>query len=154
MKPLRNPATVAALSTLAILLLYYSLVAGQVASLLRGEGFSQTLGYLLLFLPLPGIVFTARGWRLGNTSMKMAAVLESEGRMPIHDGEMGPNGRLTDEAADSVFQLAQRGVEERPDDWRAWFYVAYAYAAVGDRRMTRKALSHAARLFRKEGVSA
>ena len=149
MKAFRNPAALLALSTLAILLLYFSLVAGQVASLYRGDGASQALGILLVLLPLGGVAFAFRGWRLGNTTQQMAAALDREGLLPIHDGEKGPDGRLTDEAAAGVFEVVQRGVEERPDDWRAWFHVAYAYAAVGDRKMARKALGHAAGLFRR-----
>lgn len=152
MKAFRSPAALLALSTLAILLLYFSLIAGQVATLFRGDGVSQALGVLLVVFPLVGVVFAFRGWRLGNTTQQMAATLEREGRLPIHDGETGPDGRLTDEAVAAVFEVVQRGVEERPDDWRAWFHVAYAYAAIWDRKMARKALGHAAGLFRREPV--
>jgi hypothetical protein len=150
MRLLRNPTALMALTTLALLLLYFSLVAGQVATLVNGDGASQALGILLLVLPVAGIAFAIRGWRLGNTTQQMVAALEGEGRLPIHDGETGPDGRLTDEAAAAVFEVVKRGVEERPKDWRAWFHVAYAYAAVGDRKMARKALGHAAGLFRRE----
>lgn len=152
MKPLKNPAVVTALSTLAILLLYFALIANQVTVLLAGDGASRAIGVLLLVLPMLGMGFVVRGWRLGNATQRMAAALRGEGRLPVHDGDTGPDGRLTEDAADAVFEVARRGVEDRPDDWRAWFHVAYAYAAVRDGRMARKALTHAARLFRREGV--
>lgn len=152
MKQIKNPVVFTALVTLAILLLYFAMVANQVVTLLAGDGVSQVLGVVLIVLPLIGVAFVVRGWRLGNATQRMAAVLTSEGRLPVHDGETLPNGHLTDSAADAVFEVARRAIEDRPDDWRAWFHVAYAYAAVGDRRMARKALGHAAGLFRRERV--
>ncbi|MBN2176158.1 MAG: hypothetical protein JW722_00700 [Demequinaceae bacterium] len=150
MKTLRNPAFLTVTTTLVVLLLYYSLVADQTYSLLRGDGASRLLGVGAVVLPLPGVLWVIRNWRLGSAVQCMTRVLDREGRLPIHDGETFPDGRLTHDAAEAVFEVAKRSVEDRPDDWRAWFHVAYAYAATADRSMARKALRHAARLFRTE----
>ncbi len=104
----------------------------------------------MFILPALGVWWLVHEWKLGATVQRMADVLDREGRLPIHDGETLPSGKLTDDAAAAVFEVAQRGVEEAPDDWAAWFHVAYAYEANRDRPMARKALRHAADLFRAE----
>lgn len=149
MRLLRTPACLGAASIFAVLLLYFTLVAGQAASLLQADdGLSRALGVLAVALPAIGVVWIVRGWRLGSTVLRMADILDQEGRVPIHDGATLENGRLTDEATEAVFEVARRSVEDRPDDWRAWFHVAYAYEASGNRAMARRALRYAAHLFR------
>jgi hypothetical protein len=151
MKLLRTPACLGAASILAVLVLYFSLIANTAASLLQADdGLSRAFGVLAVALPAIGVAWIARGWRLGTTVLRMADVLDREGLIPIHDGATLANGRLTDDAAEAVFEVARRAVEDRPDDWRAWFYVAYAYEASGNRVMARRALRHAAGLFRAD----
>jgi cytochrome c-type biogenesis protein CcmH/NrfG len=152
-KTLRNPAFLTVATTLVVLLLYFSLVADQTYSLLRGDWIARIIGIGAIALPLVGVLWVIHNWRLGTAVQRMARVLEREGRVPIHDGETQPDGQLTDSAAEAVFEVARRGVEDRPEDWRAWFHVAYAYAATADRPMARRALRHAARLFRADDES-
>lgn len=151
MKLLRTPACLGTASIFAVLLLYFTLVANQAASLLRADdGLSRVVGILTVALPVIGVAWILRGWRLGNTVLRMADILDQEGRVPIHDGATLANGRLTDEATEAVFEVARRAVEDRPGDWRAWFHVAYAYEASGNRAMARRALRYAAGLFRDD----
>ncbi len=75
--------------------------------------------------------------------------LERQDRLPIHDGETDARGKLTPAAQESVFEVARRNVDAYPDDWAAWFHVAYAYEASGDRSMARKSLRHASDLYRR-----
>ena len=149
MRLIRQPAVLAAASMSAVLLMYFVLVANRAFILLGTPGMAaRGLGVGLLILPTVGLWWMVHEWRLGTTVQRMADVLEREGRLPIHDGATLPSGRLTDDAAEAVFEVARRGVEERPEDWAAWFHVAYAYEASRDRQMARKALRHAADLFR------
>ena len=151
MRLIRQPAILAAASISMVLLMYLLLIAGRAFVLLgTPEPAARGLGVGLLVLPLVGVWWMVHEWRLGTTVQRMADVLDREGRLPIHDGETMPSGRLTDDAGMAVFEVAWRGVEDRPDSWSAWFHVAYAYDAVRDRPMTRKALRHAADLFRAE----
>lgn len=151
MRLIRQPAVLAAASMSAVLLMYFVLVADRAFILLGTPGMAaRGLGVGLLILPTVGLWWMVHEWRLGTTVQRMADVLEREGRLPIHDGATLPSGRLTDDAAEAVFEVARRGVEERPGDWAAWFHVAYAYEASRDRQMARKALRHAADLFRAE----
>lgn len=148
---MRNPALAVALAITVVLAMYMALVADRALLLLRtDDGVARVLGAALLTLPLLGVWWLLHEWRLGTTVQRMAGVLEEQGRLPIHDGETLPSGRLTDEAAEAVFEVARRGVEDRPDDWAAWFHVAYAYEASRDRSMARKSLRYAAELFRAE----
>jgi hypothetical protein len=134
-----------------VLLMYFFLVADRALILLStSDVAAKGFGAGLLILPVIGLWWMVHEWRLGTTVQRMSDTLDREGRLPIHDGATLPSGRLTDEAAGAVFEVARRGVEERPEDWAAWFHVAYAYEASRDRAMARKALRHAADLFRAE----
>lgn len=152
---LRRPAFLAAVATCAILSLYFALVAGRALVLITtGDPVAVGLGAALMVLPAIGAWWLLHEWRLGTTVQRMADRLEDEGRLPVHDGEQDERGRLTDDAQEAVFEVARRGVEHAPEDWAAWFHVAYAYEAAGDRGMARRSLRHAAQLFRAERAAA
>jgi len=139
----------AALTTLVAL--YMGLVADRAFQLLTtDDGAARWLGGALMIFPVIGIWWVIHEWSLGTAVQKMTNILEDHGRLPIHDGETLPSGRLTEEAAEAVFEVASRNVDENPEDWRAWFHVAHAYEANRDRRMARKTLRHAADLFKRE----
>jgi len=151
MRMFRRPAFMAAVAITAIVALYFTLVAGRAVTFVRAdEAAAKALGVALLVLPAIGVWYLIHEWRLGTTVQRMADVLDAQNRLPIHDGETKPSGKLTEESANAVFEVAQRSVEENPDDWVAWFHVAYAYEASGDRSMARKSLRHAGDLFRAE----
>jgi len=146
---LRKRGFLAAAATSSIVALYFALVAGRaVVFISTNDPVARVLGIALLLFPALGSWWLFHEWRLGTTVQRMADELEEEGRLPIHDGEQDSRGRLTAEAQDAVFEVARRGVELRPDDWAAWFHVAYAYEASGDRSMARKSLRHASTLYR------
>jgi hypothetical protein len=148
---IRQPALLAAVSMSVVLLMYFFLVADRAFILLATPDLAaKGFGAGLLVLPVIRLWWMVHEWRLGTTVQRMSDALDREGRLPIHDGATLASGRLTDDAAQAVFEVARRGVEERPEDWGAWFHVAYAYEASRDRPMARKALRHAADLFRAE----
>jgi hypothetical protein len=150
-KAFRNPAFAAAVTMSMVLLLYFGLVADRGVVLLSTDGAAaKAIGTALFVFPAIGLWWMAHEWRLGTTVQRMASILEDEGRLPVHDGETLPSGRLTPEAAEAIFEVARRSVEDRPNDWRAWFHVAYAYEAERDRREARRSLRYAADLFRAE----
>jgi hypothetical protein len=151
MRLIRQPAFMAAVAITLIVALYFAFVAGRAVAFVRAdEGAAKVLGTALLVLPAIGVWYLVHEWRLGTTVQRMADVLDREQRLPIHDGETLPSGKLTEESARAVFEIAQRGVDHAPQDWAAWFHVAYAYEACGDRPMARKTLRHAGDLFRLE----
>lgn len=151
MSLMRRPAFLAAVAISMIVLLYFTLVAGRAVAFIRtDDAVARALGIALVILPIIGVWYLIHEWRLGTLTQRMASQLEREGRLPVHDGATLPSGRLTEDAAAAVFEVAQRNVEHNPQDWRAWFNVAYAYDAARDRSMARKSMRHAADLYRAQ----
>ncbi len=151
MRLFRQPAFLAAVAMTVLLAMYFAFVAQYAVAFVMAEAWAaKALGLALLVLPAIGLWYVIVEWRLGTTVQRMADVLEAEGGLPLHDGEREPHGRLTDAAAEAIFEVARLEAEHSPDDWRAWFRVAWAYDANRDRSMARKSLRHAADLFRAE----
>lgn len=146
---LRQKGFLAAVATSTIVALYFAFVAERAFVFIgTSDPVAKAIGVALLLFPGLGAWWLLHEWRLGTAVQRMADELEGEGRLPIHDGDQDARGRLTSEAQEAVFDVARRGVDLRPDDWAAWFHVAYAYEAAGDRSMARKSLRHAAVLYR------
>jgi len=146
---MRNRAFLAAAATSSIAALYFALDAGRaIVFITTDDPVAKGIGIALLVLPVIGAWWLFHEWRLGTSVQRMADALEHDGRLPIHDGAQDSRGKLTADAQEAVFEVARRGVELRPDDWAAWFHVAYAYEAAHDRSMARKSLRHAATLYR------
>ena len=147
----RNPAFLAAVAISVIVALYFAFVADFAVAFVRSEDLvAKGLGAALLVLPIIGAWWLFHEWRLGLTVQRMASQLEREGRLPLHDGETDHVGRLTEEAAEAVFEVARRSADANPDDWAAWFHVSHAYEANRDRPMARRSMLHAAELYRAE----
>ena len=148
---LRRKGFMAAVAMCAILGLYFALVASRAVVFIRtGDPVAVALGIALLVLPALGVWWVIKEWQLGSTVQRMADTLEAQDRLPVFDEEARPSGRISEEAALRVFADAKQDVDARPDDWAAWFNVALAYEAGGDRRQARRALRHAADLYRAE----
>jgi Flp pilus assembly protein TadD len=78
----------------------------------------------------------------------MADALASTGELPVDDLPRSPGGRIDRAAADAAFEERRAAVERAPDDWRAWYHLAFAYDAAGDRRRARETLRRASSMFR------
>ena len=147
----RNPAFLAAVAITAVLSLYFALVADLAfAAIGEDDLLVRGIGAAMLVLPCVGAWWLFHEWRLGFTTQRMASQLDREGRLPIHDGETDAAGRLTEDVAQAVFEVARRQVDASPDDWSTWFHVAHAYDANRDRKMSRSSMRHAADLYRAE----
>jgi len=150
-KLMRNSAFMGTVAITLILSIYFVFVADRAFAFLSADaGVAKALGTAMLVLPVIGVWFLVHELRLGSTVQKMADRLDAEGRLPIHDGDTKPGGKLTREAAEAVFEVASRQVEFAPKDWAAWFHLAFAYDAAGERAQARKSLRQAADLFRAE----
>jgi hypothetical protein len=148
-KLFRNPALLAAVSVTVLLAIYLGLVAQRALMLLNGHSLiERAMGALLFILPAIGAWFLVKEWRLGTAVQQMSSRLEAEGRLPAFAGGASASGRLPDAAAEEAVALASMEVELAPDDWAAWFHVAFAYDAAGERAQARKCLRYAAELFR------
>jgi tetratricopeptide (TPR) repeat protein len=149
----RNPAFLAATATTVLLAIYLGLVLQRALFLVASDALiGKAIGLALLVLPIIGVWYIVQEWRLGTAVQRMSSRLEDEGRLPVFSGEVSPSGKLSDAAAEEAVEIASREVELAPKDWAAWFHIAWAYDAAGDRRQARKCLRYAAELYRNARV--
>lgn len=126
----------------------YVILVGQRAVLLltSGEPVGIALGVALVVLPVLGVWAIGREIWFGVRAEQLARRLEQEGGVPGDEVGVMPSGRVLREDADALFPRFRREVEENPDDWAAWYRLALAYDAAGDRRRAREAVRRAIRL--------
>ncbi|MDN4477164.1 hypothetical protein [Demequina lignilytica] len=150
MKLLRRPAFLAAGALTLLLALYISVVASLSFALLRDDSWlARGIGVASLVLPFVAAWYLWQEWRLVIAVQRMGARLEQEGRLPVHDGPRTPSGRLEEQAARDVYEVARAGVDLEPDSWVAWFHLAAGYSVMEDRAQARRSYRYAAELFRR-----
>lgn len=132
------------------LLLLYLLFSGYYASILFsvGEPVAIAMGAALLLLAVLGILALVLEIRFGLGAERLGRRLETEGGLPGESLPAAPSGRVDRAAAREAFPAYQRAAEASPEDWRAWFRLALAYDASGDRRRARWATRRAISLER------
>ncbi|QNO36616.1 hypothetical protein H4J02_08880 [Protaetiibacter sp. SSC-01] len=135
---------------MAVLLALYLVFAVYYATVLfgTGDGIAITIGVGLLVFALIGGGFIAAEVVFGVRAERLARRLEEEGGLPEEQLPVGASGRVERAAAEEVFPRYRAAVEAAPEDWRAWFRLALAYDAAGDRRRARWATRTAIRLER------
>ena len=136
---------------MAALLALYLVFAVRYGFILIGVGqpIPIAIGVALLILPVVGawamvseILFAVRADRLAKR-------LEEEGGMPTEQVPVSASGRVDRAAADALFPSYKAAVDAAPESWRAWFRLALAYDASGDRRRARWATRTAIKLARE-----
>ncbi len=138
-----------AVAVTVLLVLDVVKIAGRGGSMIgTGEPVLIAIGLGVLIIPLLVIGLIAREYWLATTVQRMADTLFAEGNLPVDDLPRSPGGRIDRAAADEAFEPYRAAVEAAPEDWRAWYHLAFAYDASGDRRRAREALRRAARFFR------
>ena len=132
----------------AALVLYFVLLAGRAIALLKtGTGVGIGLGIGVLILPVIGVWVTVATIRFGVQTERLARRLEAEGTLPdTADLPRMPSGRIRRTDADAWFEERRAEVEAAPEDWRAWYRLAYGYDIAGDRRRAREAMKRALEL--------
>jgi len=136
-----------ALTLTAILGVYVALVAARAVALMRtGEPLGVGLGAGFALLPFLAVWFVVREWRLAAQVQRMADELAADGGLPVDDLPRSPGGRIDRAAARAAFAGPRAEAEAHRDDWAAWYRLAFAYDAAGDRRRAREALRQAAAL--------
>ncbi len=130
---------------------FYWLVLGQYGVLLVAEGrpVAAALGVGVLLLPLVGIWVVWSELRFGRATERLARLLEAEDGLPVDDLPRLPSGRIEPQAAYAVFERRRAEVEAAPEDWRAWYRLAVAYADARDMGQARKAMRRAISLHRE-----
>ncbi|MFT4028369.1 MAG: hypothetical protein QM675_00705 [Protaetiibacter sp.] len=137
-------------AVMAVLLGLYLVFAGYYAIVLFGTGspVAIAIGAGLALLAVIGAAFITAEIVFGIRAEYLAARLEAEGALPEERLPVAPSGRVDRAAADAVFPRYRAEAESAPEDWRAWFRLALAYDAAGDRRRARWATREAIRLDR------
>jgi Flp pilus assembly protein TadD len=137
-----------AVAVTALLALYVWQIAGRGVAMVRtGEPVLIAIGVAVLVIPLLVIALIAREYRLATRVQQMADALAAAGELPVDDLPRSPGGRIDRAAADAAFEERRAAVEQAPDDWRAWYHLAFAYDAAGDRRRARETLRRASSMF-------
>ncbi len=140
-----------AVLVMAALLALYLIFAVRYGLILIGVGqpVAIAIGVALLILPVIGawamvseILFAVRADRLAKR-------LEEEGGMPSERVPVSASGRVDRAAADALFPSYRAAVDAAPESWRAWFRLALAYDASGDRRRARWATRTAIKLAKQ-----
>jgi len=135
---------------MAVVLALYLVFSGYYATVLfgTGDGVAIAIGIGLLVFAVIGAGFIAAEIVFGVRAERLARRLEQEGALPEEQVPAGPSGRVDRAAAEELFPRYRDAVEAAPGDWRAWFRLALAYDAAGDRRRARWATRTAIRLSR------
>ena len=144
---MRTKVTVAAV---VVALIFYALLIGAkgIAMIATGSTAGITLGAAVFVIPVVGVFLVWRELQFGRRSAQLAAVLESEGGLPVDDLPRRPSGRIDRTAADNKFAQWQAEAEAEPENWRTWYRLGISYDDAGDRTRGRAAIRHAINLYR------
>ena len=139
---MRTKATIA---VMVLVVLAYSVMLGAkgIALLHSGSVVGVLLGLAILAMPLLGVTLLGRELDFGRRCAALAGALAAEGGLPVDDLPRRPSGRVDRAAADEQFDRMCAETEADPESWRAWFRLALAYDAAGDRPRARAAARHA-----------
>jgi hypothetical protein len=139
---MRTKITIAVM--VAVVLAYSVMLGAKGIALVRsGSVVGVLLGLAILALPLLGVTLLGRELEFGRRCAALADTLAEEGGLPVDDLPRRPSGRVDRTAADAQFAQMRAETEADPDSWRAWFRLALAYDAAGDRTRARAAARHA-----------
>jgi hypothetical protein len=132
----------------ALLAIYVWAIGGRGTAMVRtGEPVLVAIGLAVLVIPLLVVGLIVREFVLAARVQRMADALAAAGELPVDDLPRSPGGRIDRSAADDAFGPAREAVESDPESWQAWYHLAFAYDAAGDRRRARAALRKASGLF-------
>ena len=146
---MKRTPLLAALALTALLALYVTLVASRAVLLMRtGEPVGVALGAGFAVLPVLAVWLVVREWRLAVDVQRMADELAADDALPVDDLPRSPAGRIDKVAARVAFAGARSDAEGNGGDWAAWYRLAFAYDAAGDRRRARESLRRASALHR------
>jgi len=137
-------------AVMAVMLALYIVLVAQRGwmLLMSGEPIGVAMGVALFVLPVVAAWALGRELWFGVRAQQIGRRLESEGGLPDETVSVRPSGRPLRDEADALFPRYRAEVEAAPDDWRAWYRLALAYDAAGDRRRARAAVRKAIALER------
>lgn len=136
---------------LAVTAVYAILVAWFSVGLFRSGspiGIGLAVGVLLV-LAL-SLTLIGRELLFGRRVEQFGRRLAAEGKLLADDLPRSPGGRIDRSAADAAFADLAADAERNPADPGAWFRLATAYDASGDRKRARAAMRTALRVHAEQ----
>ena len=129
-------------------LLFYFVLLGRLGVDLIGTGrwAGVLLGAAVIVLPLVGAWAVVRELMFGRATERLGRELAERGELPEDDLDRTATGRVDRAAGQEMFERHRAEVEAAPQDPGAWYRLALAYDAAGDRRRGRAAARHAVKL--------
>ncbi|QMU72268.1 hypothetical protein [Streptacidiphilus sp. P02-A3a] len=127
----------------ALLLGFVVIVVTGAQLMATGSAAAVGIGVCAEVLVALGCWFLWKTYRFGRRSGQLARQLEAEGGLPVDELQRTAAGRIDRDSADEVFARRQAETESTPEDWRAWFRLAVAYADARDTPRARKAMQRA-----------
>lgn len=143
--------TKAVIAVSCVALAVYFVLIGSLGVRLMGTGewAGIALGVALLLLPLVGAWAVARELVFGRATQRLGEELAARDELPREDElDHTATGRVDRTAGQALYERYRGEVEAAPQDAGAWYRLAIAYDAAGDRRRGRAAARHAVRLHR------
>jgi tetratricopeptide (TPR) repeat protein len=132
--------------SIALLLGFLAVVLTGIQLISSGTGSGIGIGVAALVLVGLGLWFLWHTFRFGRRSAALSRELEAEGALPVDELVRDARGRIDPASADAVFSKRKAETEAAPEDWRAWFRLAVAYADARDTPRARKAMQRAIKL--------
>jgi len=131
-------------------LLFYFVFLGRLGAELVATGVwaGVLLGIALFLLPIVGLWAVVRELMFGVATEKLGRELAERGELPVDDLDRTAAGRIDRAAGSALWERTRLEVEQNPEDAGAWYRLAIAYDASGDRRRGRAAARHAVKLHR------
>lgn len=145
---MRTRIAVAIMAALLVLYLVFAARYGLILIVVR-QPVPVAIGIALLVLPAVGAWAMVSELLFAVRADRLAKHLEAEGGMPVEPVPVSASGRVERAAADALFPSYRAAVDAAPESWRAWFRLALAYDASGDRRRARWATRTAIKLERE-----
>jgi hypothetical protein len=138
-----------AIGMAVLLAVYLVFVATYAVRLMLSDTpIGVVMGIALFVLPVIGAWALFSELLFGVRAQRLHTLISADGDLPADGLPLRPSGRPERDAADEQFPIYKAAVEAEPGSWSAWFRLALAYDASGDRKRARWATREAIRLER------
>ena len=101
-------------------------------------------------LLVASVVLFVRQMRFGVAATRLARIIQSEDGFDREELERDARGKVLPQVALPRYEAARRVVDERPDDWRAWFQLGVALGDMKRPKDARNAVRRAVALERAD----
>jgi hypothetical protein len=135
---------------------YLAVMAWRSVLLWRNGGaVAGMLATGVLLLAALGLWLVVATLREAMAHQRLASAMRERGQeLDVSNVPRTPSGKLTAEAGETLVAQLQNAVEQRPDEWQAWYRLARGQDAAGRRSAARASMRRAVDLERDERARA